>query len=146
MDYLYIKYERTDGRGVRHGRTYQVTPALVLPLILRDLRSYISAIRARVADARSTPTSRIRFRPLVLDRHPGSLRGVESSNLSRVRAPSPFPLYHATRARASVSLDSRASSVSSTNRIFTELCIHLPPLGGIYATVGRIQDRRRRSE
>ena len=50
--------------------------------------SYLRARLRRVEDAGRTPTSRIRFRPSVLGRHPVLLRGVEASNWSRVRASS----------------------------------------------------------
>ena len=81
-----------------------------LPLVTLDRH------RTRVEDTRSTPTSRIRLRLSVLDRYPVPLRGVEASNRSRVRLSSPIPLYHATRARASVPLAGRASPFSSTHR------------------------------
>ena len=95
----------------------RVPPAWSCPLILRQLPLVtLDRHRARVEDSRSTPTSRIRLRPSLLHRYPVPLRGVEASNRSRVRVSSPIPLYHATRARASVSLAGRASPFSSTDR------------------------------
>ena len=94
-----------------------------LPLVILDRH------RARVEDMRSTPTSRIRFRPSVLDRYPVPLRGVEASNRSRMRVSSPIPHYHATRARALVSLASRASPFSWTDRGLPDTEYTFPSVG-----------------
>ena len=100
----------------KHG-LLKVPPPWPCPLILRRLPlATLDRHRAWVEDTRSTPTSRIRLRPLVLDRYPVPLRGFEASNRSRVRVSSPIPIYPATRARASVSLAGRASPFSSTHR------------------------------
>ena len=113
IDCLYIKYELTDGGGGRQARTCQGTSALVLPAYSKATPfSYLDRHSAQVEDARGTPTSRIRLHPSVPDRYPVPLRGVEASNRSRVRVSSPIPLYHATRARVSVSLAGRASPFS----------------------------------
>ena len=100
----------------KHGLV-KVPPPWSCPLILRQLPLVtLDRHRALVEDTRSTPTSRIHLRPSVLDRYLVPLRGLEASNRSRVRVSSPIPFYHATRARASVSLAGRTSPFSSTHR------------------------------
>ena len=102
---MYIKYERTDGGGDdKHGLVKE-PPPWSARLLSGTFVSYLRAA-PRAGRGRSTPTIRIRLRPSVLDRHLVPLRGVEASNRSRVLASSPFPLYHATRARYPVSLAS----------------------------------------
>ena len=90
---MYIKYERTDGRGDDKPGLVKEPPPWSARLFSGTSVSYLRAV-PRVGRGRSTPTSRIRLRPSVLDRHPVPLRGVEALNRSRVQASSPVPLYH----------------------------------------------------
>ena len=78
--------------GDKHGLVKE-PPPWSARLLLGTSVSYLRAA-PRAGRGRSTPTSRIRLCPSVLDRHPVPLRGVEASSRSRVHASSPIPLYH----------------------------------------------------
>ena len=113
--------------GGKLGLVQDLPPRSGFPLILRQRPLVtLERHRARVEDARSRLTSRIRLRPSVLECHSVPLWGVEALNRSHIRASSPLPLYHATRARASVSLASVLRPPSSRSQGSSPNCAYTP--------------------
>ena len=89
----------------------------------------------RTGGGRSTPTSRIRLRPWVLDRHPVPLRGVETSNRSHVHTSFPILLYHRYLEPVLGTVGGPCSSPSSRSKGATRTVHTLRPSGGVYVTV-----------
>ena len=122
---MYITYERTDGGGDDKHGLVKKPPPWSARLLSSTSVSYLRAA-PRAGRGCSTPTSRIRLRPSVLDRHPVPLRGVEASNRSRVHASSPIPLYHRYLDPVLGIVGDPCSSPSSRSKGSTRT-VHTPP-------------------